>query len=318
MTISKKAPALPIYESIFKLSKSAGPSWTELDPITIRTISDSFPLPPGVVIPETHVEEREINIDLQETAGQQSSSTIKLTISRPLGGGFVFGSFRTSEKFIKDLTVMANVAVIFVDYSLSPEVHFPVAPEESYSSVLWIHQHAGELKIDASKLIVGGDSAGGNLAAVMPLLLKNRGYNDILKGHVLMYPCLEPNVVETESRELYGDGDYFSSRADIDFYMKHYLGDYQFGKGIKDIRLSPFIATNEELTGLPPALVITSECDALRDEGEEYARHLSKAGVKTTAIRAIGTMHSFLTMPIDTDIYISSIQSISNFIHRSI
>ncbi|CAO3610483.1 unnamed protein product [Cunninghamella blakesleeana] len=330
MTTSKKAPAHPAYEAVFKFLRANTPKWSDLDPVSLRALVDARQLPPGVVIPETHVEEKEINIDLQETVGQQSSSTIKLTISRPIGaenqilpafiyihgGGFVFGSFDSTEKFVKDLTIKANAAVIFVDYSLSPEVHFPVAPEESYSSILWIHQHAEELKIDASKLVVGGDSAGGNLSTVSSILLKKRGHGDIIKGQVLMYPTVALTVEGFESREIYGDGDYLLSRSDMDYFRNHYLGD-KAGTGIKDIRLSPLLATDEELTGLPRALVITCECDVLRDEGEEYSRRLLKAGVKTTAIRSMGAMHGFMTMPLETENYLSTLQYISNFIHDS-
>ncbi|KAI9305253.1 alpha/beta hydrolase fold-domain-containing protein [Cunninghamella echinulata] len=330
MTTSKKAPAHPTYDAVFKLL-SAGPNWHDLEPVDLRALIDSRPAPPGVVVPETHVEEKEIAIDLQDTDGQQTSSNIKLTISRPLGtekqtlpafiylhgGGFVFGTFKSSEKFIKDLTVRANVAVIFVDYTLSPEVHFPVAPEECYSSILWIHQHASELNIDPSKLVVGGDSAGGNLSAVSSILLKKRGHSDILKGQVLMYPTVALTAEGYESRELYGDGDYLLSNKDMVYFKKSYLGS-NYGKGIEDVRLSPIIATDEELNGLPRALVITAECDVLRDEGEAYSRRLLKAGVKTTSMRSLGAMHGFITMPLDTENYIHSIQSISNFIHDSI
>ncbi|CAO3640323.1 unnamed protein product [Cunninghamella echinulata] len=312
MTSSKKAPAHPTYDAVFKLV-STGPKWYDLN----LALIDSRPIPPGVVVPETLVEEKEITIDLQDTDGQQTSSNIKLTISRPLGGGFVFGTFKSSEKFVKDLTVRANVAVIFVDYTLSPEVRFPVAPEECYSSLLWIHQHANELNIDPSKLVVGGDSAGGNLSAVSSILLKKRGHSDILKGQVLIYPTVALTAEGYESRELYGDGDYILSNKDMVYFKKAYLGD-NYGKGIEDIRLSPIIATDEELNGLPRALVITAECDVLRDEGEAYSRRLLKAGVKTTSMRSLGAMHGFITLPLDTENYIHAVQSISNFIHDSI
>ncbi|KAI9309348.1 alpha/beta hydrolase fold-domain-containing protein [Cunninghamella echinulata] len=330
MAISKKSPAHPTYDAVFKLL-SAGPKWHELEPVDLRALVDNSPLPPGVVIPETLVDEKEIVIGLQETEGQQVSSNIKLIISRPLdtekqilpafiylhGGGFVTGTFESSKKFVKDLTVRAGVAVIFVSYTLSPEVRFPVAPEECYSSILWIHQHANELNIDPSKLVVGGESAGGNLSAVSSILLKKRGHSDVLKGQVLLYPIISSTGEGYESRGLYGDGDYVLSTKDMEYFKKKYFGN-NYEISVEDIRFSPIIATDEELNGLPRALVITAECDILRDEGEAYSRRLLKAGVKTIAIRSLGAMHGFTMIPLDTENYIHAIQSIANFIHSSI
>ncbi|CAO3621230.1 unnamed protein product [Cunninghamella echinulata] len=323
MTISKKSPAHPTYDAVFKLL-STGPKWHELEPVDLRALVDNNPLPPGVVLPETIIEEKEIAVSLQETNGQKTSSNIKLVISRPLGtekqslpafiylhgGGLVTGTFESSEKFVKDLTVGAGVAVIFVNYTLSPEVRFPVEPEECYSSILWIHQHASELNIDPSKLVVGGDSAGGNLSAVSSILLKKR-------GHILLYPIVASTGEGYESRELYGDGDYILSTKNLAYFKKAYFGD-NYEEGIEDIRFSPIITSDEELNGLTRALVITAECDILRDEEEAYSRRLLKAGVKTTSMRSLGAMHGFTMIPLDTENYIHAVQSISNFIHNSI
>ncbi|KAI9302148.1 alpha/beta hydrolase fold-domain-containing protein [Cunninghamella echinulata] len=323
MLHNKKVPTHPAYEAILKAMQASELNWQTTEPAILRGIIESAPVPPNVVLPDTLVEEKEITIDLQNTGGLQNSSTLKLIVTRPpgtenkiipafiylVGGGFLFGSYRAAEKFIKDLTVQANVAVIFVSYSLAPEVKFPVATEECYSSILWIHQHANELNIDSSKLVVGGDSAGGNLSTVSSILLKKRGHKDILKGQVLMYPYVAFSGDNYESRQIFGDGDYMLSREDLKRIGKAYLGDID-KKDIDDIRLSPIKATDEELNGLPRALVITAECDVFRDEGEHYAHRLLKAGVKTTAIRSIAAAHGFLTAPVDTENYTQCMDTI--------
>ncbi|CAO3634179.1 unnamed protein product [Cunninghamella echinulata] len=337
MTSNKKVPSHPAYSAILKAMQASGFDWTGEDPTPSRERLDNLPLPPNVVLPDTIMEKKEITIDLQNTGGLQTSSTLNLIITRPLGtenktipaliylfsfslflgGGFRFGSFRVAEKFIKEITVKANIAVIFVSYSLAPEVKFPVATEECYSSILWIHQNANELKVDPSKLVVGGDSAGGNLSAVSSLLLKKRGYKDILKGQVLIYPTVDLTTDGYESCELYGDGDYLLSKDHLEYIARTYLGNDYKEKEWNDIRLRPIIATDEELNGLPRALVITAECDVLRDEGEAYAHRLLKAGVKTTAIRSLSASHGFMTAFADTENYIQCLDTISKFITDS-
>ncbi|KAI9309674.1 alpha/beta hydrolase fold-domain-containing protein [Cunninghamella echinulata] len=331
MTSNKKVPPHPTYDAIFKAMRASGFSWIADEPAPYREKLDNLPLPPNVVLPDTLMEKKEITIDLQNTGGLQTSSTLKLIITRPPGtenknipaliyfirGGFRFGSFRVAEKFIKDITVQANVAVIFVCYSLAPEVKFPVATEECYSSILWIHQHANELKVDSSKLVVGGDSAGGNLSAVSSILLKKRGYKDILKGQILIYPTVDLTTDGYESCELYGGGDYMLSKYELEHITRTYLGNDYKEKEWNDIRLRPIIATDEELSELPRALVITAECDILRDEGEDYAHRLLKAGVKTTAIRSLSASHGFMTAFADTENYIQCLGTITKFINDS-
>ncbi|CAO3640371.1 unnamed protein product [Cunninghamella echinulata] len=323
MLPNKKVPTHPAYEAILKAMQASEINLQTTESAILRDIIKNTPLPPNVVLPDTLVEEKEITVDLQNTGGLQTSSTLKLIMTRPPGTenkiipAFIYlVGKEAAEKFIKDLTVQANVAVIFVSYSLAPEVKFPVATEECYSSILWIHQHANELNIDPSKLVIGGDSSGGNLSTVSSILLKKRGHKDILKGQILMYPIVAFNSDEYESRQIFGDGDYLSSREDLKRIEKAYLGDVD-KKDIKDIRLSPIDATDEELNGLPRALVITAECDVVRDEGEHYAHRLLKAGVETTAIRSIAAAHTFLTIPVDTENYIQGMDTICRFINTS-
>ncbi|CAO3610475.1 unnamed protein product [Cunninghamella blakesleeana] len=332
MTYNKKVPAHPAYEPMIKAMNDARPGWFKSDPAALRQISNNVILPPGIKLADTLVEEKVVTVDLQDVDDdQQTSSTLTLTISRPLdtenksvpafiylhGGGFIVGSYKVSEHFIKDLTVNANAAVITVDYSLAPEAKFPIAVEECFSTLLWIHQHAEDLKIDASRLFVGGDSAGGNLAAVSALLLKKRGHGNVLKGQVLMYPVVSKHLEKNESTELYGQGGYILNYTDMEYVRQEYLGDKYSGKEFNDTRFSPLFATDEELKGLPSSLIITGECDLLRDEGEEYARRLVNAGVDATGIRYIGAPHGFLTAMINSSIYRQAVDTISKFINTS-
>ncbi|ORZ26216.1 alpha/beta hydrolase fold-domain-containing protein [Absidia repens] len=321
MTINQY-PCHPVYQATFEAMNKLGFRLSSPDYVQTRHIVDTKPLPEGVVLPESIVEEKVI------TAGLDNQS-VTLTIVRPAGtenevlpglvyfhgGGYVLGSYHGSEKLLKDLAKSVHTAVIFVDYSLSPEVKFPVAVEECYSSVLWLHENAASLKVDPSKLAVAGDSAGGNLSTVTSILLKQRNHSDILKGQVLLYPVVAQSSVDYESYKVYGDGDYFLSRDDMAFFFNAYLDGQEVPK---DVRVAPLLATLDELKDLPPALVLTAECDVLRDEGEEYARRLTDAGVDACCIRTIGAIHGYLTMPLDTPQYRRSISLITDFLKNDV
>ncbi|CAO3600259.1 unnamed protein product [Absidia cylindrospora] len=317
MTITKY-PCHPVYQAAFEALNKLGFSLSAPDYEQTRHLWNTKPLPEGVVLPESIVEEKVI------TAGLDNQ-LVTLTIVRPAGteneilpglvffhgGGYVLGSYRASEKLVKDLAKNAHVAVIFVDYSLSPEVKFPVAVEECYSSVLWLHENAASIKVDPSKLAVGGDSAGGNLSTVISILLKQRNHGGVVKGQILFYPVLAQSSEHYESYQVYGDGDYFLSRDDMAFFFNAYLDG---GEVPNDVRCAPLLATLNELKDLPPALVLTAECDVLRDEGEEYARRLTDAGVNACCVRMMGAVHGYATMPLDTPQYRRSMSLVSSFL----
>ncbi|HWX56390.1 MAG TPA: alpha/beta hydrolase [Verrucomicrobiae bacterium] len=204
------------------------------------------------------------------------------------GGGWVVGNFETHERPVREIANGAGAAVVFVEYSLAPEAHYPVANEEAYAATQWVADHGREIGVDSGRLAVVGDSAGANMAAVVCLLAKQRSGPDIA-AQVLFYPPTGGSP-DLPSRKLFGEGYYFTKPTG-QWMWDNYIGDHP-SKGYDPFCL-PLLASLEQLRGLPPALVVTAECDVLRDEGEAYARKLTQAGVPVTGTRYLGTIHGF-------------------------
>ena len=203
------------------------------------------------------------------------------------GGGWVLGDRNTHDRLTRELAVGANAAVVFVDYDRSPEARYPTAIEQGYASVLYVVEHARELKVDASHLAIFGDSVGGDMSAAMMLMNKERrGPRFALQ--VLFYPVTDANF-ETGSYQQFADGPWLTRKA-MQWYWDAYLPDVE---GRKRPTAAPLNASIEQLQGLPDALVAVDENDVLRDEGEAYARKLSQAGVCVTSVRYNGTIHDF-------------------------
>lgn len=204
------------------------------------------------------------------------------------GGCGVFGNLDTHDGICRMLANESDCRVIAVEYRLAPEHPFPAAVEDSYAATRWVARHALELGIDRDRIAIGGDSAGGNLAAVVCQLVKQTAEFD-LALQVLLYPAMNVNV-ETESRRAFGQG-YFLDNATLDWALKYY-GPTQID--LKDPRLCPLHAT--DLSGLPPAHIHTAEFDPLRDEGKAYADRLERAGVKVRYTCHQGMIHHFYAM----------------------
>ena len=204
------------------------------------------------------------------------------------GGGWVFGSFETHEHVARTLAHGSNSAVVFVEYSLSPEARYPIANEEAYAATKWIAEHGAQIGIDPAQMALVGDSAGGNMAAVVSLLAKQRGGPNI-SAQVMIYPATGGSP-DLPSRQQFAEGYYFSAKTGL-WMWNHYIGERP-ENGYPPECL-PLLASLEQLRGLPPALIITAECDVLRDEGEAYARKLTQAGVSVTATRYLGVIHGF-------------------------
>ncbi len=205
------------------------------------------------------------------------------------GGGWVRGDLETHDRVCRFLAAGAECLVVSVDYRRAPEARFPAAVEDAFAATRWVAEHASEIGADPGRLAVGGDSAGGNLAAVVALLARDAG-GPALQFQLLVYPVTDSSL-ETASYEENASG-YGLTRADMAWYWKQYLPD---GAAGKDVRASPLRAQN--LRGLPPALVITAEYDPLRDEGEAYGRRLRDAGVRVTVTRYPGMVHGFFGLP---------------------
>jgi acetyl esterase/lipase len=209
------------------------------------------------------------------------------------GGGWVFGSARSHGRLAADLSVASGAAVLFIEYALAPEAKYPVQIEQCYAVARWVTEQGQSHGLDASRIAVAGDSAGGNMATVLCLLAKERG--DVSLVHQSMYYPMTDALTDkdTESYRLFRDGPYGDSET-MDWFWDSYLPEQ--GVTRLESTVSPLRAAPEELAELPPALVIVDENDVLRDQGEAYAARLRDADVPTACVRFNGTMHDFMML----------------------
>jgi len=205
------------------------------------------------------------------------------------GGGFVFGNLDTHDAVCRALAKESGAVVISVDYRRSPEHKFPAALEDSHAVVVWLAANSQRLGIDARRISVSGDSAGGNLAAVIAMRCRDAG-GPALASQVLIYPVTDFSSFETGSHREFGEV-YFLTRAGMHWFRNHYLASTDLARNPE---VSPLLA--QDLSLLPPALVITAEFDPLRDEGEAYGQRLRQAGVPVTMSRFPGMIHAFISM----------------------
>jgi len=205
------------------------------------------------------------------------------------GGGFVVGSLDGCDSFCRTLCHTSGCLVISVGYRLAPEHKFPAATDDCLAATRWAVEHAVELHADPQRCVVAGDSAGGNLAAVTALRLREQG-GPCLSGQLLIYPVTDYYLPPTPSYLTNGRG-YWLTRELMIWFWDHYLNDAAEAD-------HPFAAPlrASDLSRLPPALVITAEYDPLRDEGERYAQRLQQAGVPTRLSRYDGMIHGFLML----------------------
>ncbi|MBV7698156.1 alpha/beta hydrolase [Streptomyces sp. TRM70350] len=206
------------------------------------------------------------------------------------GAGWVFGNAHTHDRLVRELAAGANAAVVFPEYDLSPEARYPVAIEQNYAVAQWVVQQGASKGLDGSRLAVAGDSVGGNMTAALTLMAKERGDVPLVQ-QVLFYPVTDASF-DTGSYYQFATG-YFLRRDAMQWFWDQYATDEAERA---QITASPLRATTEQLTGLPPALVITGEADVLRDEGEAYANKLRQAGVPVTAVRIQGIIHDFVML----------------------
>jgi acetyl esterase len=204
------------------------------------------------------------------------------------GGGWVIGDLDTHDGLCRSLANKAGCVVVSVDYRLAPEHKFPAAPEDCYAATQWVAEQAAQLHGDASRIAVAGDSAGGNLTAVISQMSRDRGGPPLI-FQLLIYPATD-FTMSSPSIDENADG-YYLTKADMIWFTNHYLNN----EGEKKNPLaSPLFASN--LQGLPPALIITAEYDPLRDEGETYGEKLKEAGVPVTIHRYNGVIHGFVSL----------------------
>jgi acetyl esterase len=277
-------PLHPQAQAVLDLLESLGdPPLEESTPDEVRALRTARIRPPTVELPEI----RDIN------AGGVPARLYRPSHSPALGlfvyfhgGGWVLGTLDTHENLSRVLAASSGHAVLSVAYRLAPEHPFPAGLEDAVTAACWAHENAESLGCDAARLAVGGDSAGANLAAVV-----TQREAIPFRLQVLVYPVTDARAV-TASYEAQRDGPYLTA-AGMRWFVEHYLSG---GEGSRDDpRVSPLLASDEEVTASPPTLVITAELDPLRDEGEAYAERLRSLGVPTTTTCYDGMFHGFVS-----------------------
>jgi acetyl esterase len=277
------------------VAKSGRPAYHTLSPKEARqlfreTRPASTPTPPEIGFVRDHV-------------ADGPHGPIPLRVYRPIGvpaatplpgyvyfhgGGWVIGDLETHDVVCRQITAESGVSVVSVDYRLAPEHKFPASVDDAWAATRWVAAHAGALGINAARLAVGGDSAGGNLAAVVALLARDAGAPAIAL-QVLIYPVTDL-AAETRSYADLSEG-YMLTRDSMRWFRAQYL---RGEADAADWRVSPLRAPS--LAGLPPALIVTAGYDPLRDEGEAYALKLREAGVPVDAVCFGGMIHGFVPM----------------------
>ncbi|MCM3339780.1 alpha/beta hydrolase [Paenibacillus sp. MER TA 81-3] len=221
------------------------------------------------------------------------------------GGGWVLGDLDRFDDICRRLTKSSNCAVVSVDYPLSPENKFPTAVEAAYTAAQWVFDNAEQLQLDPNRLAVGGDSSGGNLAAVVTHLAKERKTLKIAY-QVLIYPVTDASMQTATYRE-FAEG-YFLTRDQMTWFFDNYLNSHE--EEATNPWVSPLLFT--DFTGLPPALVITAEFDPLREESEAYAERMKEAGVPVVLHRYEGTIHPFVSFADEIDKGIEAIEEVAD------
>lgn len=288
-------PLDPQVEKLLQsLAKLETPPLHTLDIIKAREVAQKTTIPEVdsvKIIPDAVV-----NIENRKIPGLLTE--IPIRIYTPLGnspfpilvffhgGGWVMGSIDAADNICRTLANKAGCIVVSVEYRLAPEHKFPAAIEDAYTATKWVADNAANINGDRNLIAIGGDSAGGNIAAAVTLMARDRGFPNIIY-QLLFYPATN-YAFDTNSYQQYGQ-NYPLTTELMMCYWNHYLPNPEVGN---NPYASPLLATN--LSNLPPALIITAEFDPLRDDGELYAHRLKEAGVSVKLIRYDGMIHAFV------------------------
>ncbi|MBV8998306.1 MAG: alpha/beta hydrolase [Solirubrobacterales bacterium] len=206
------------------------------------------------------------------------------------GGGWILGNAATHDRLVRELAVGARAALLFVEYPNSPEARYPVAIEQGYATAQWAMREGAAHGLDAGRMAVAGESVGGNMAAALTLMAKERG--DVRFAQTSMYYPVTDAAMDTASYDEFAEGYYLTRKA-MEWFWDAYTTDPDQRA---QITASPNRASIEQLQGLPPTLVLVDEVDPLRDEGEAYAARLRAAGVAVTTVRYDGVVHDFMLL----------------------
>jgi acetyl esterase len=276
-----------------ELNKDSSPFWKLPGP-QVRAVLSGLQAKTPVDLSGVAISEKTIS---------QDGQTVKLYIVKPEktagqlpvllfihGGVWIAGNFENHKRLVRDLVVGSGAAAVFVEYTPIPDAVFPVQIEQSYAAAKWVATHGAEIGLDGTRMAVAGNSVGGDMTAALTLMAKDRGGPHI-RLQVLLIPATDTDF-ETQSYRDYDTGR-FLARAFMKFGWDIYAPDTKTRQNPYAV---PMRASIEQLSGLPPALIITAENDPLRDEGEAYARKLKEAGVAVTATRYNGLIHDFVLL----------------------
>ncbi len=265
-----------------------------LDPSKGRAALDAVQASP---LPKLPVDTEDL------TVAGGPSRVVSLRILRPMGatpalpvivyihgGGWVLGNMHTHDRLVRELAVGSGAAVVFPQYSLSPAAKYPTAVEECCAALQWVADHGAAHGLDAQRIAVAGDGTGGTMAAAVTLLVRERG-GPTIGQQLLFYPATNA-AFDTASYHEFAEG-YGLRRDGMMWCWDQYTTNPEERR---QIIASPLQASLDQLTGLPPALIITAEADVLRDEGEAYAARLRAAGVRVTTVRFAGITHDFVLL----------------------
>jgi acetyl esterase/lipase len=273
------------------LAAGGGKPMEQMTPTEARAVLVGAQSTVAIDLPKAEVTHRAITSDGQ---------TVKLVVVRAAdvtgtppafmffhGGGWVLGDYPTHERLVRDLVAGSGATAVFVEYDRSPEVHYPVGVNQAYAATKWVAAHGNEIGVDGRRLAVVGNSVGGNMAAVVSLMAKDRGTPN-LRFQLLFWPVTDARF-DTASYQQFAEG-HFLTRNMMKWFWDLYTTDQ---RARQDVYASPLQASLERLRRLPPALIQTAEMDVLRDEGEAYARRLDQAGVDVSSTRYNGLIHDY-------------------------
>jgi acetyl esterase len=272
---------------------STPPFLYELEPIAARKVLDDLQAAPIEKLP---VQEEWITVPAEvgdarvRIVKPVESSGMLPVIVYMHGGGWILGNAATHDRLVRELAVGARAALLFVEYPNSPEAHYPVAIEQGYATAQWAVREGASKGLDASRMAVAGESVGGDMAAALSIMAKQRG--DVRFVQTSMYYPVTDAAMDTASYDEFAEGYYLTRKA-MEWFWDAYMPDLDERA---QITASPNQATIKELKGLPPTLLLVDEVDPLRDEGEAYAAKLRMAGVPVTTVRYDGVVHDFMLL----------------------
>ena len=283
------APTAGVARFLTVLNSSGGKPIEQLSPKAARDVLVGAQK--GVKLPPAVVTEKVINVlgkplTLTVVKPENTSGTLPVFMFFH-GGGWVLGDYQTHERLVRDLVNASGAAAVFVNYTPSPEAHYPVAITQAYEATKWVAEHGAEIGVDGSRLALVGNSVGGNMVAAVALQAKQY-HTPAIRYSVMLWPVTDANF-DDASYQQFAEGHFLSRNM-----MKWFWDSYTTSeKDRNNIFASPLRATAEQLKGLPPTLIQTAELDVLRDEGEAFGRKLDAAGVPVTVTRYNGMIHDY-------------------------